>query len=1859
MASRGDLSLVITVEDATGVLSAPAATARVLAASDIVVQTSVAGQVSVCGCDRRACVRRALRRLARRRARAVAHSASTRLASTIFFFSSPFPPLPPSLQIRETQPGTLRRGTPDVSFKASAPLAWALTPRDWLKLRASTPVIKLAVLAVPKPGLPSRGLQPAAPILLGFALFDARGMEAAIQPAGGAFSGRVERALPLRGAGAGAVLRLTAEICPAAPLAPLPVLVPEAAEAPPAPAPAPAPAGPLQGSVAVLASAPPPPPAPAPTAAVYEDAIQIGTPSPWDAHYTLGVTLSGLSLTSGAAAGLEGPFWLSYKVFGVLIQTDAFPALAAPTGAAAGGRLFPPVRDTFTLRATPAGLAAFLSATPPLRVYLCRPGQALAVAELPFAPLATALLQPALAGGSGAALAVHAPSPCGADLAGSFTLAPMAAPAGAGGAAASAAAAAISGQVTAALTVVPQQAAAPVPAPPVPAPLPPAATSSSFSYSGGVGHVQPVVAEHAPAPPQQQQHRAAPAALDDTAATTATLDTTAGSAATFEEPAEAGLLYLSPLALAFGRASLAVAADALPGPVLAALGGSSSTGAGVEDAAVSLQVAVEYKGRLDVRKVLSGSAEGDVESRAEGEDEEANEEEEEPLTQTVLQAYRCGSTVGLLSSHGSGTSASSSARPVVVVSSAGDGAAEEDVLVHVPTGFIPSSSSSAASSAAAGSAGLPPNALPLKPFGRLTVSVKVGALGVSQPLLEATGVVAAAALVAAAGASPAAAPTLMVPLYLCPEGSARGEGASIGSIELIVTKDGEGSEDEEEEAAEVAAPAPAPAAPAPAPAPAPAGPDARDELIARLAEEAARWKAAALRREAAVETEAAATAVAAPAPAPSPAPAPAPAPEPAPAPAPPAAAPVLAAAAAPAVDTDALTLPQGGFSLYPQPSHLHRWRLSMDVRAVAGLDTGVLGSIVTAAVAAVEAQAGAPGAGSILVGGEGGEGSAPAPAAASTAPSAALVSQQPRLFVRYTYNELARAISEEAVARKLAAVGGEAAASQPPVAATTLCLPQVRSTPAVPTPRATERLLPKAFCSVSFPGSPAMLSHVLSSSPLPVEVWTSDATGSGGHSKDMRIGATGVDCGSLTPVLAVTAAEGATAASSSSFVPATGPAQFRCGVTHRVFTDLRSYAQHAASVAASLVTGAGGDAAAVSAVLQADVDARVAHSRTSETGADLDTLVAAPIPGLAGGAGFVFPALAALLEGSTSNTAAAAAMPPSLRAAAAAAPASSAGLAAAWEALVALPARTRRALHKLARPVVVRLLDVRVPVAPVPLSTAAQALGGAGPADDGAAAATAAAPPSSRLCSLHVLAWLEDHGPMPEEAMAGATLPPPATSSQQTGASASAPAADDAALPASSLAAQARVDVFSQLGLGWLCDDAERGEEDAKLAPPAPGAPAAASSSSWATAPAAGGAAAPTAPAVPRTLDAELTPAALSSLGEAELDALISRSPALRTRLASRLASLLSKEEAALEAWRRESEHEWADRKRAIEDSWRREAEVGLASRAAALERAWADRETERQSTLAIARESVAKVESRLRRLVAAAEAKEREAERARDEAVRAGDAKATEMAALARRLKEDADHASSLVKQREAAAAARVAEANEEAATMRARYTALVGELEATKLKLAAGPDAALRDALAAAAAENRALTDRVAGLEKEGVELREQLGSARVQALRLAREVAKLRAEARDREAAEAERLRVAWLAREERLVLDGDRAALRDIRRQVEAARVAVAGVEAAAGEAVVKAGGAIVGGVGPEGLPPAAVAAAAGVVAPPPAPAPTPAATAASSEVARLKAERRAALATGGPGMSASHPLIQDLDRRIALAALEAK
>lgn len=114
------------------------------------------------------------------------------------------------------------------------------------------------------------------------------------------------------------------------------------------------------------------------------DAIAIGESARADRRagevFTLAVTISGAEHLGPVWGHTRGQYWFSYKLFGLVIQTDVFTSLRDAQ--------FQGIRDTFRVRADRSELLAALrqqlTAVP---VYLCAPGIALGVAQIPFGSL--------------------------------------------------------------------------------------------------------------------------------------------------------------------------------------------------------------------------------------------------------------------------------------------------------------------------------------------------------------------------------------------------------------------------------------------------------------------------------------------------------------------------------------------------------------------------------------------------------------------------------------------------------------------------------------------------------------------------------------------------------------------------------------------------------------------------------------------------------------------------------------------------------------------------------------------------------------------------------------------------------------------------------------------------------------------------------------------------------------------------------------------------------------------------------------------------------------------------------------------------------------------------------------------------------------------------------------------------------------------------------------------------------------------------------------------------------------------------------------------------------------------------------
>ena len=313
-------------------------------------------------------------------------------------------------QLLETLPSTTRKGYGDPVWRSGGKLVWSLSHQDLARTKAIDPTLKLHVLA--RSVSPREGSPPQLKAL-GFVLLDIR---AATEVSQAASAQRADAWMAVHTAGSGTesggelrvALRLVAIRggggSPRAATADQGSELGRNGGMPPPPSP-------LHGVAAVgagarvgdtswaaaegasFAAAAPEAlrsalrtggseePGPAMSGGPDADAVVIGSRAAREGGgqaYTLSVSLVGLERfeallmwgSDSAAPRRElapQQLWLSYKLFGVVVQTDSFPYPTQP-GSATATCPFPPILDSFLLRSCLPDLAAFLAAAPPLQV---------------------------------------------------------------------------------------------------------------------------------------------------------------------------------------------------------------------------------------------------------------------------------------------------------------------------------------------------------------------------------------------------------------------------------------------------------------------------------------------------------------------------------------------------------------------------------------------------------------------------------------------------------------------------------------------------------------------------------------------------------------------------------------------------------------------------------------------------------------------------------------------------------------------------------------------------------------------------------------------------------------------------------------------------------------------------------------------------------------------------------------------------------------------------------------------------------------------------------------------------------------------------------------------------------------------------------------------------------------------------------------------------------------------------------------------------------------------------------------------------------------------------------------------------
>jgi hypothetical protein len=249
---------------------------------------------------------------------------------------------------------------------------------------------------------------------------------------------------------------------------------------------------------------------------------------------------------------------------------------------------------------------------------------------------------------------------------------------------------------------------------------------------------------------------------------------------------------------------------------------------------------------------------------------------------------------------------------------------------------------------------------------------------------------------------------------------------------------------------------------------------------------------------------------------------------------------------------------------------------------------------------------------------------------------------------------------------------------------------------------------------------------------------------------------------------------------------------------------------------------------------------------------------------------------------------------------------------------------------------------------------------------------------------------------------------------------------------------------------------------------------------------------------------------------------------------------------------------EWLDWQRSEEAAWAERLRSREAARAAELEEAFRGRESERQAAVARSQAEYSKVEAKLRATLGEVEARERRLQTAEEGLKQTHASKLSELQLLQRRVREEAKHQVEMERQRREVVERQLKQAEEALERGRMRTAEVEEDFEKFRRATRKVPEVNLRAELAQvmgekAEAEARVEKERSA---KQAALLEKETFRAHVHQLAraLKREQDKATASARQ----EAEALRLEYLGKEERFVLDGDRAALKTIKEELDLLR-----------------------------------------------------------------------------------------------------
>lgn len=239
---------------------------------------------------------------------------------------------------------------------------------------------------------------------------------------------------------------------------------------------------------------------------------------------------------------------------------------------------------------------------------------------------------------------------------------------------------------------------------------------------------------------------------------------------------------------------------------------------------------------------------------------------------------------------------------------------------------------------------------------------------------------------------------------------------------------------------------------------------------------------------------------------------------------------------------------------------------------------------------------------------------------------------------------------------------------------------------------------------------------------------------------------------------------------------------------------------------------------------------------------------------------------------------------------------------------------------------------------------------------------------------------------------------------------------------------------------------------------------------------------------------------------------------------------------------------------------WEAEMRNRESTRMSALEQEWAHREHERAKTIKLAQEEYKQLEVRMHRAITDAERRERAVARLETELQRAADQRLADIEVLHRRAREESQHKITLHQERVTSLESELKRVRVTLGKTEQRLSKVESEYADFREKTRQSPEATLQKEIAMLQGQNAELHARLEQeKERTASEVLEK-EKVKAQLVQVARELQRQMHANNARAERELDNLRLEYLAREERYVLDGDRKQLMDLRQELNELRAA---------------------------------------------------------------------------------------------------